>query len=328
MLWTRDVRHASAGSCSCYAFLKVLEASGSSLKAAVSDGICLAALVLVGAVLMIPAWLRRLLQRCRASQRRSMSHAVRHVAGRDRAGALEPPWRARADEGGHQRRERRPNGHRHGPASGLGCSAEAEERAGAARRTPRSAGRSRTYATILRTNVFSFFNTILFVIGVALLALGRYSDALISVGLGLVNALISAVQEIRAKRKLDRPAAARPGTRARRPGRAGGRADAGRGRARRRAAGAAGRPDRRRRTAARRPGRGGRVAAHRRVRPGRQGRTATSCARAACAWPAAATSSPATSGRRATPGGSPPRRARSPPTPPRCSGGSRSSSGW
>src|SRR3954447_19333172 len=63
---------------------------------------------------------------------------------------------------------------------------------------------TRSYATILRTNVFSFFNIILFVIGVALLALGRYSDALISVGLGLINAVISATQEIRAKRKLDR----------------------------------------------------------------------------------------------------------------------------
>lgn len=64
-------------------------------------------------------------------------------------------------------------------------------------------GTSRTYTTILRTNVFSFFNVVLFVIGIALLALGRYSDALISVGLGLINALISAVQEIRSKRKLD-----------------------------------------------------------------------------------------------------------------------------
>jgi cation-transporting ATPase E len=63
---------------------------------------------------------------------------------------------------------------------------------------------SRSYARILRTNVFSFFNMILFVIGAALLALGRYSDAFTSVGLGLVNAAISAVQEIRAKRKLDR----------------------------------------------------------------------------------------------------------------------------
>ncbi|MGY1801145.1 HAD-IC family P-type ATPase [Blastococcus sp. SYSU D00868] len=65
-------------------------------------------------------------------------------------------------------------------------------------------GSSRGYARILRTNVFSFFNVILFVIGGALPALGRYSDAFTSVGLGLVNAAISAVQEIRAKRKLDR----------------------------------------------------------------------------------------------------------------------------
>ena len=65
-------------------------------------------------------------------------------------------------------------------------------------------GSSRTYARILRTNVFSFYNTILFVIGAALLALGRYNDAIVSVGLGLVNAAISAVQEIRAKRQLDR----------------------------------------------------------------------------------------------------------------------------
>src|SRR4051794_34155220 len=65
-------------------------------------------------------------------------------------------------------------------------------------------GPSRSYATIVRRGVFSFFNVILFVIGIALLALGRYSDALISVGLGLVNAVISAGQEIRAKRKLDR----------------------------------------------------------------------------------------------------------------------------
>ena len=63
---------------------------------------------------------------------------------------------------------------------------------------------SRSYARILRTNVFSFYNSILFTIGAALLALGRYNDAFVSVGLGLVNAAISAVQEIRAKRKLDR----------------------------------------------------------------------------------------------------------------------------
>ncbi|QYN39539.1 HAD-IC family P-type ATPase [Pseudonocardia sp. DSM 110487] len=79
--------------------------------------------------------------------------------------------------------------------------AAARRRAGEAN-TPVS-GTSRSYATILRTNVFSFYNSILFVIGAALLAMGRYNDAFVSVGLGLVNAVISAAQEIGAKRKLD-----------------------------------------------------------------------------------------------------------------------------
>jgi cation-transporting ATPase E len=89
------------------------------------------------------------------------------------------------------------------PPVGL-TAAEAEARRRGGQANTAVSGASRSYATILRTNVFSFFNTILFVIGVALLALGRYGDALISVGLGLINAVISAVQEIRAKRKLDR----------------------------------------------------------------------------------------------------------------------------
>lgn len=62
----------------------------------------------------------------------------------------------------------------------------------------------RSYWDIARANLFNFFNSLLFAIGVALVALGQYRDALISVGLGLVNALIGAVQEINAKRKLDR----------------------------------------------------------------------------------------------------------------------------
>ncbi len=65
-------------------------------------------------------------------------------------------------------------------------------------------GSSRTTARILRTTVFSFYNNVLFVIGVALLALGRYSDALVSVGLGIINAALSAFQELRARRALDR----------------------------------------------------------------------------------------------------------------------------
>src|ERR687886_568412 len=62
----------------------------------------------------------------------------------------------------------------------------------------------RSYWDIVRSNLFSLFNNILFAIGVALIALGRYNDALTSVGLGLINALISTIQEIRAKRQLDR----------------------------------------------------------------------------------------------------------------------------
>lgn len=62
---------------------------------------------------------------------------------------------------------------------------------------------SRSYWDIARANLFTLFNNILFTIGVALIALGRTNDALTSVGLGLINALISTVQEIRAKRQLD-----------------------------------------------------------------------------------------------------------------------------
>src|SRR3954454_18805584 len=89
------------------------------------------------------------------------------------------------------------------PPAGL-TAAEAAQRRRRGEANTAASGGSRSYAAILRTNVFSFFNVVLFVIGVALLALGRYSDAFTSVGLGLVNAVISAAQEIRAKRKLDR----------------------------------------------------------------------------------------------------------------------------
>ncbi|MGY1702874.1 HAD-IC family P-type ATPase [Geodermatophilus sp. SYSU D00766] len=92
---------------------------------------------------------------------------------------------------------------RTGPPPGLSA-AEARERHRRGEGNVAVSASSRSYGRILRTNVFSFFNVILFTIGAALLALGRYSDAFTSVGLGLVNAAISAVQEIRAKRKLDR----------------------------------------------------------------------------------------------------------------------------
>ena len=62
----------------------------------------------------------------------------------------------------------------------------------------------RTYRDITRTNLFTTYNNILFAIGVALVAMGRYWDAATSVGIGLVNALIGTAQEVRAKRQLDR----------------------------------------------------------------------------------------------------------------------------
>jgi cation-transporting ATPase E len=63
---------------------------------------------------------------------------------------------------------------------------------------------SRSYWDIIRANLFNFFNNILFAIGIALIALGQYNDAFTSVGQGVVNALIGTVQEINAKRKLDK----------------------------------------------------------------------------------------------------------------------------
>ncbi|SEQ56109.1 HAD-IC family P-type ATPase [Microlunatus flavus] len=88
------------------------------------------------------------------------------------------------------------------PLEGL-TSDEAEERLRRGEGNVAVSASSRTYVRILRTNVFNLYNSILFVIGLALLALGRYNDAVISVGIGLLNAVISAAQEIHAKRQLD-----------------------------------------------------------------------------------------------------------------------------
>ncbi len=101
------------------------------------------------------------------------------------------------------------------PASGIMAEADAATAAGlseaeARRRRDNGEGNavriatSRSYFTVIRTNLFSFFNNILFTIGIALIALGEWNDAMTSVGLGLVNAIISTVQELRAKRQLDR----------------------------------------------------------------------------------------------------------------------------
>src|SRR3712207_4007092 len=63
---------------------------------------------------------------------------------------------------------------------------------------------SRPYAQIIRENVFTFINNVLFGLGIALVLLGRVSDAVVSVVVVLINVAVSVVQEVRAKRTLDR----------------------------------------------------------------------------------------------------------------------------
>ncbi|MDX1991720.1 MAG: HAD-IC family P-type ATPase [bacterium] len=62
----------------------------------------------------------------------------------------------------------------------------------------------RTYRQILLQNVFTFINTMIFGIGLALLWLGLAGDAAVSVGIVSLNVIVGVVQEFRAKRQLDR----------------------------------------------------------------------------------------------------------------------------
>jgi cation-transporting ATPase E len=66
---------------------------------------------------------------------------------------------------------------------------------------PPSTGR--TYAQIVREDVFTLINNILFGLCIALLLLGQISEALVSAGTVLFNVIISVIQEVRAKRTLD-----------------------------------------------------------------------------------------------------------------------------
>ncbi len=63
---------------------------------------------------------------------------------------------------------------------------------------------SRSYADILRANVLTFINLVLFGIGALLALLGLYTDALLSVSIAALNVIVGVVQEVRAKRVLDR----------------------------------------------------------------------------------------------------------------------------
>jgi cation-transporting P-type ATPase E len=62
----------------------------------------------------------------------------------------------------------------------------------------------RTYGRIVRDNVFNFINNLFYVLGAALVALGKPLDAFVVLFVILANTVISLVQEIRAKRVMDR----------------------------------------------------------------------------------------------------------------------------
>src|SRR5919197_449488 len=82
--------------------------------------------------------------------------------------------------------------------------AEAAARRQAGHGNTASVPTGRTYGAIVRENVFTFVNDVLFLLGLALVVVGRPLDALISVGVILANVVISVAQEVRAKRTLDR----------------------------------------------------------------------------------------------------------------------------
>jgi cation-transporting ATPase E len=63
---------------------------------------------------------------------------------------------------------------------------------------------SRSYRQIFTENVFTFINLCLFGLGITLAILGRIGDALMSTAVISLNIVVSVVQEIRAKRTLER----------------------------------------------------------------------------------------------------------------------------
>jgi cation-transporting ATPase E len=88
------------------------------------------------------------------------------------------------------------------PPAGLG-GAEVAARVAAGRTNAVTARTSRTLGQIVRANVLTVFNGLLAVLFVVVLATGRWQNALFG-GVVVANALIGIVQELRAKRTLDR----------------------------------------------------------------------------------------------------------------------------
>ena len=106
---------------------------------------------------------------------------------------------------------RRRRSRRAGPAADLGptpdtglSAAEAAARAARGLGNDARIASGRTYPEILRDNVLQPVNILLGIICLVLAALGLYGDAAVTIVLVLVNIVVGLVQEVRAKRSLDR----------------------------------------------------------------------------------------------------------------------------
>src|SRR5688500_180179 len=88
------------------------------------------------------------------------------------------------------------------PARGLTEGEVVARRAAGLNNTP-PPPTTRTYAQIVRENVFTFINNVLFLLGIALALVGRPFDAVVSLAVISTNIIVSVVQETRAKRTLD-----------------------------------------------------------------------------------------------------------------------------
>src|SRR5581483_2392698 len=118
-----------------------------------------------------------------------------------RGARLHPAARRRPAPGGDRRGRDRQRAQGAHDVSGL-TEAEAARRLGE-RGPPARPATSRSYASIVRANVFTLFNLILAVAGGMTLAFGEWQDALF-LGVLVGNAGIGIAQEVRAKRALDR----------------------------------------------------------------------------------------------------------------------------
>lgn len=88
------------------------------------------------------------------------------------------------------------------PATGL-TDAEAADRRAEGLGNTAPPGTTRTYVEIVRENVFTFVNNVLFLLGLALVIVGRPFDALVSLAVISTNIIVGIVQEVRAKQTLD-----------------------------------------------------------------------------------------------------------------------------